>query len=714
MDIYDCFSFLCRFRWVDCQIVYLRNCLPSRIRQALHGLPETLDETYNRILREIHWTNWEYAYRLLQCVAVAFRPLEVKELANILSIDSNAGTIPKFHEGWRLENPVHAVLSAMSSLLAIAYERDSEVIQFSHFSVKEYLTSDRLAKTNDINCRRYHISMTSAHTLIAQASLGILLGLDENVVSGDVQENFPLAKYAAEHWVDHAQIEDVSGNIEDGMKLLFDPGKLHLAIWVWIFDPMLPWQHTRQAEKSLEPKTPPLHYAADCGLHAIVEFLIIQHSQDVNSRAFNNKLTPLHLASRHGHEDIARLLLEHGADATAQDNNGWTPLHWTSHHGHEDTACLLLEHGADATAQDNNGWTPLHLASQNGHEDIALALLEHGADANAQDVEGWTPLHQASGGGYVEVTRLLLEHRANTCQDLYKSSSPDLKSGHGDVDIPKTLLEYDVEAADAKDKSWTPLHLASQEGHLEVVRLLVDSGGNPNVKNGNEETPLSLASGNGKRKVAQFLLERGADSNSQDLQRRTPLHESSENGHLDVVLLLLNRGANVNAKEAHLWAPLHMAAKTGNLAVTLELLDRGAEREAQDDLRWTPLHIASQEGHQEVVRLLLNRRAHVDTLEADRETALHLAAYYGHLQVTRLLLDHGADVHALNKNGKIPSELASEEGYHEVAELLLEVEATQPVESRTDRQSVLKAQDHSTSIDYLPPPGASHGPESAP
>jgi hypothetical protein len=175
---------LYRFRWVYCQIVYLRRCFPGRIRHALDELPETLDETYERALREIDKANWEFVYRLLQCVVVAFRPLLVTELAEILSFDFKTGPIPKFHEGWRLGDPIDVVLSTTYSLLAIV-DVKSTVIQFSHFSVREFLTSARLAETNDIISRRYHISMTPAHTLAAQAYLGILLHLDEDVVSGN-------------------------------------------------------------------------------------------------------------------------------------------------------------------------------------------------------------------------------------------------------------------------------------------------------------------------------------------------------------------------------------------------------------------------------------------------------------------------------------------------------------------------------------------------
>jgi hypothetical protein len=86
--------------------------MPARIQHALAELPETLDETYRRTLREIDKANWELTHRLFQFVAVASRPLRVEELAELLAFDFKAGPIPKFLEDWRLEDPVDAVLSA--------------------------------------------------------------------------------------------------------------------------------------------------------------------------------------------------------------------------------------------------------------------------------------------------------------------------------------------------------------------------------------------------------------------------------------------------------------------------------------------------------------------------------------------------------------------------------------------------------------------------
>jgi hypothetical protein len=204
-------------------------------------LPETLDETYERTLQEINKANWELSRRLFQCVAVASRPLRVEELAEFLAFDFKAGQVPKFREDWRLEDPLEAVLSTCSTLLSRVEVADSLVIQFSHFSVKEFLTSSRFAEKCDTISRRYHISMTPAHTLVAQACLGILLHLDKNVTK-DSLKKFPLAKYAAEQWVKHARFDSVSQSAEEGMKQLFDPRKPHLAVWVWIREPNWRWR----------------------------------------------------------------------------------------------------------------------------------------------------------------------------------------------------------------------------------------------------------------------------------------------------------------------------------------------------------------------------------------------------------------------------------------------------------------------------------------
>ena len=413
-------------------------------------MPPTLDETYEQTLGKVNEADWEFTHRLFQFVAVTSRPLRVEELAELLAFDFKARPIPKFHEGWRLKDPVDAVLSMCSSLLTVVYVRRSTapVIQFSHFSVKEFLTSTRLAEASDIIHRRYHISMTPAHTLASQACLGTLLRLDKNVTTLASLNDYPLARYAAEHWVYHAQFKGVSHRVEDGMKQLFDPSKPHLTVCIWIHNPVFRWWIGGYRDVTPSP-TPasPLHYATLWGLLSIVHFLVIEHSHDVRSRRFTGNATPLHLASKYGHRQVACFLLEHGADVSAKGGDKSTPLHLASQEGHVEVAQMLIERGADVSAQTWGEDTPLHLALQMGHVEVAQMLIERGADVSARYRGGDTPLHLALRARHVEIAQMLIG------------------------------LGADVSAQD--NNGLTPLDLAQYKGLADVAHVLIQHGAGP-------------------------------------------------------------------------------------------------------------------------------------------------------------------------------------------------------------------------------------------
>src|SRR5579863_2061401 len=139
----------------------LRHCLPSSVRRTLGELPESLDETYERVLREIKKPNRDHALRLLQCLVVATRPLRIEELAEALAVDFDVEDgIPTLNTSWRWEDQEQALLSSWSSLISIVHGNGSDdevdeddegseddesndhnhdnarVVQFSHLSVK--------------------------------------------------------------------------------------------------------------------------------------------------------------------------------------------------------------------------------------------------------------------------------------------------------------------------------------------------------------------------------------------------------------------------------------------------------------------------------------------------------------------------------------------------------------------------------------------------
>ena len=425
-----------------CQLEVLRYCFPSSLRSILEELPESLDETYKRILREVTKPNKGHAHRLLQCLVAAVRPLRVKELAEVLAFDFSTEGIPKLNLGWRWKDQEEAVMSACSSLVMIVNDRDSRIVQFSHFSVKEFLTANRLAESiRDVS--RYHIRLEAAHAILAQACLGVLLRLDDRI-DRDKIKNFPLARYAAQYWPTHARFENASSRIKDGIESLFDAGKPHFATWLWIYNK----DQDGRSMSTMCPEKPdavPLYYASMLGLSDLVEHLIAEHPEHVNARG-GEDVTPVHVAASAGHVDVLSLLLEHGADVDTRGRNGQTPLHRASWKAKVDAGRFLFDNGADINARNSDGLTPLGPAA---YKDIEFArmLLERGARINDHDSDGWTPLHWAVWAirrGSIQIVRLLLEHGADV-------NAPD---GSGD----------------------TPFQLGLRRGHHKIVELLSEYG----------------------------------------------------------------------------------------------------------------------------------------------------------------------------------------------------------------------------------------------
>ena len=414
--------------------------------------------------------------------------------------------------------------------------------------MKDFLTSTRLAETSDIIIRRYHISMTSAHTLAAQACLGILLHLDEDITR-DCLHKFPLAEYAARHWLDHARFENVLTTVDHGMKRLFDPNKLHLATWLWMYDPTDLWHLNERGERPLHPRGISLHYAAICGFHTMVQHLIIEHSQDVNACGLHKMSTPLHWASSRGHVKVVRCLLEHGANVMAQCEDGSMPLHWASQKGRVTLIRVLLQHKADANSQDKNKSTPLHYASRVGYANSTRVLIEHGVDTTAQDKNGWTPLHCAAFEGNVEVTRVLLEHCVDTSvQDKDGRTPLHHASSEGNLEVTRVFLEHSVDATVQDNEGRTPLHRASFRGHVETVRLLLEQGADVAVQDKNGRTPLHHGSLAGHLEVARVLLEHGIDPTAKDKDGRTPSSSARRNGHFEIARIISRYESVVEAQ----------------------------------------------------------------------------------------------------------------------------------------------------------------------
>ena len=476
-----------RFRWVFCQLDALQHCIPPNLRQYLNELPETLDETYDRILKGINKAQRDNAHRLLQCLTVAVRPLRVEELAELLAFDFQASTergIPTLKEDWRWDDEEEAVLSTCSSLITIIPRDDSRVVQFSHFSVKEYLTSSRLAQSPHGEVSRFRIDLEPAHTVMAQACLATLLRLDEHAGDSDAKVS-PLVKYAAKHWLDHAQFEKVSSRVRGGMNDLFDSSKPHFAAWLQVHDIDEDWYAFSPQRR--DGVGSPLYYAAFCGFYDLAERLITSHPEQVNARG-GCTLFPLPAALSKRHLHVADLLYQYGAVVDVQGGYGYTPVHAASYGRTVDILRWLLSHGADANTLSSEGFTPLNEAADGKNFEAILVLLEHDAEINLADNYGRTPLYWA----------------------LVSHNSPE-KS----VDMLRLLLEHGADPNIPRDYHRTPLHEASSSGLVEAARLLLSHGAKVDEKDGSGKTPLQVAASKRRDEMTKLLVEHGAVPPSQ-------------------------------------------------------------------------------------------------------------------------------------------------------------------------------------------------------
>ena len=396
-----------RFRWVYCQLDSIRQCVKlSALRKKLSSLPRTLDETYDRILQNLKSADQlQDTVQALQWLCFSIRPLTLPEMVEILAIQNGNGG--GFFPDERLPDP-EDVMVVCSSLISCNtdYSTDDPIdnsvdestngnssgndpgdggieqrrtrqIRLAHFSVKEYLLSDRCALQSDLQTQ-------TCHALIAEGCLRYLLHLSEDSpLTEEVVDQYPLARYAAEYWWQHAQkIDSTSGCavFELASKLLTNENSALLS-WVQLYNVDGPWEGSDMT-LTISHILEPLYYAASIGVPEVVRS-ILQNNTDIDAQGghFGNALSS---ASRYGYEKIVQMLLDAGADVNARGVSDNNALEAASGYGYEKIVQILLDVGADVNAPGVWHNNALEAASLNGHEKIVQMLLDAGANSNTQ------------------------------------------------------------------------------------------------------------------------------------------------------------------------------------------------------------------------------------------------------------------------------------------------------------------------------------------
>ena len=316
----------------------------------------------------------------------------------------------------------------------------------------------------------------------------------------------------------------------------------------------------------------------------------------------NADATPFYVAAHQRHVDVMRYLVaEGGVDVLATTKVGQTALHQACRAGYADVFDVLFteERGrtlggpASIAVADESGATPLHLAAEHGHAKACVRLLDLGAEVNVGNGTGASPLYMACQEGHASVVAALLARGAGFFDGPVPPKAAWPPWSRENDDRAKVL--------DARG----PVHVACQEGHGDVLTLLLDAG---------------------------------ADAEAPGEKRATPVHYATENGHVGVVRLLARlRGPSLlRAASDDGSTPLHAAAARGHLELAKYLaVEGGADLEAVGPDGRTPLLVACHQGRDGVVAALAAAGANLKAADGAGRGAAAVAA--GHPKVLRAL-----------------------------------------------------------------------------
>lgn len=363
-------------------------------------------------------------------------------------------------------------------------------------------------------------------------------------------------------------------------------------------------------------------------------------------------------------EQMVRVLLDAGADPNVVPEYGSTALAMSSRLGTPGVVSALLDAGADAEIQDPNGFTALMMACGYGRSDLIEAFVNGGADISMQGSTGFTALMCTAMRSH--------EFEDRTITSIYRN--PEMEMGFGPApesgrnECARILLEAGCETdtiATRYDEACmlegpTALWYAVDTSNVELVRLLLEHGANPNVG----ASVYSMSTSRNDTEIIEMLQDQSMVVD--DETARIFLNSALQRGDLDRVLSLLENGVDPNLSLGQFNnTPLMRAASNGHYEIVLALLDYGADPNYSRDAPtmydtetgeslygfWTPLLFAVRGNVPEIVRAILDAGADIEIAYTLNYTPLIVAAGIGNPEIVGILLENDADVNATSYVG---------------------------------------------------------------
>ena len=492
------------------------------------------------------------------------RPLYLDELAEAGALSPESCTLDRQD---RLFDP-HEILDICSGLVTSipeiirdsrnypnyeVYERERELLRFAHFSVKEYLISDRITKGNASD---FAILEPEAQTFLAQVCISyLLLFNDYELSSAEDVYSKPLLEYAARFWHVHASNNVMlPAKTVSQMHNLFRPHKgASFLNWLRVYEPMFDiiLSASLQMGKPLRYFGSPLYYASFLGRLEVASSLV-DEGADVNAQN-DGYASVLQAAAAHDAESVVQLLLKAGADVNAQGGVYRSALQVAVLRGAESVVPLLLKEGAEVNAQGGRYGSALQAAARLGAESLVPLLLKAGADVNAQEGEYGSALQVAAARGAESVVQLLLKAGADVnAQGGRYGSALQAAAATGAASVIQLLLKAGADVNAQGRANTNALYAAVVYGAESVVHLLLKAGVDVNAQGGVYGSVLQVAAADGAESIVQLLLDAGADINAQGGKHGCALEVAVESpfswNNGSGALQLLRAGAEVPPK----------------------------------------------------------------------------------------------------------------------------------------------------------------------
>ena len=672
-----------------------------QLRKAIRNLPQTLNETYGRILANIPRQHEIYAIRILQLLIYSKRRLALQEVVDAIVV--NADERPHFDVSWRMPNP-REIINSCSSLVSIVGGKLSEMnldesswglgyqlglesklgeIPESESELEDMklIESKILPKARSKKKRKgkkgkkgskikgeskaqgYH-SYKEKHREEKKREWELLqlahFSVREYLVSGALEGSFKteLQEIYARKTITRVCLAYMT-NLEEEVKMNY------LNNWTDSYRSL-----RENVQQSIKRDFPFAGYSAGYWMdHANHPLVLDDMGSQIRNFIFRQS-------------EVYRLSLEISEPLTIFED--WLmedpqprlsrSLSYLILAEADAVVEFILSYAADATEMPDwreNLGEGLIAASRNGNLPLVQKLLVYGADVNYYG-EGWeipSPLLAACYLGHDPVVQVLLDYGAftNTPSRAFPSALDAVEccqswsvnhlhddDAHKRSKIRQMLHKVRTDCAMEPEEINSALIRASRWMHKERIHELLEAGADINARDEEYCTALINAVNDCHVNIVQFLLNAGADVNAEGGPAGSALVAASacnyacfqekfideaKNAHLEIIQILLDAGANINAKVGNLGPALVAASAQGNWRTAELLLRFGAEVDAQGELG-TALIAALVNGHRETARTLLHAGANVYAGGAGYSDAISAARNKEHIMLVKWLKKH--------------------------------------------------------------------------